>query len=565
MPYPVLSVAETRAIEAEADRSGITYDEMMQRAGRALAERLAALLVESGAPRDQWRACFLVGPGNNGGDGLVAGLRLAADTGAQVRFYLLKDRPEGDTHLQAVQAAGLLVANAADDQRFRVLTQMVTTSLVVVDALFGIGARLPLNADTRKLLAAVKRAFAESPIHDLAATFADSPPTVSHHHARVLAVDCPSGLDCDSGELDEGALTADETVTMIAAKPGLFTFPGAAAVGRLSVANLDIPAGLGSLKAPTRTLVTARDVAGWLPERTPNSHKGTYGHVLIVGGSANYTGAPALAGRAAYRLGAGLVELGVASPLVDMLTGSFPEAIWLHLPHDLGALTEEGAEMIRSAAAQADSLVLGMGLGRDPATRTLIRRLFASDTSASRALIGFGTAANRAEPQAPAQFPALVLDADGLSLLAELPDWPAHLPQGTILTPHPGEMARLCDLPTTEVVQNRWELASNKAREWGVTLVLKGAHTLVAEPNGRLRVLPFKTSALATAGTGDVLAGMIGTLRAQGVHPGDAAAGAAWLHGLAGMIAAQQLGSERAVCASDVINALPAALAALDW
>ncbi len=564
MPVPVLSVAETRAVEAEADRSGVSYDEMMQRAGRALADRLAALLAESGAARDLWRVCFLIGPGNNGGDGLVAGLKLAADTGAQVRFYLLKGRPEGDARLQAVQAAGLLVANAGDDQRFRVLTQMVTTSLVVVDALFGIGARLPLNPETRKLLAAVKRAMADAPSDHPTATFADTILARSVRRARVFAVDCPSGLDCDTGALDEGTLAADETMTMIAAKTGLFRFPGATAVGRLSVASLGIPAGLGPLKTASQSLITGQDVDGWLPRRPLDSHKGTFGRVLIVGGSANYTGAPALAGRAAFRMGAGLVELGVPAPLVDILAGSFPEAIWLNLPHELGSLTEDGAEVIRSAAAQANALVIGMGLGRQPATRRLLQRLFAPAESAGLAAIGFSQAATRPITAASAPKVPLVLDADGLSLLTEVPDWPTLLPAGTILTPHPGEMARLCGVPAATVVEQRWELVSEKAQEWGVTLVLKGAHTLVAEPEGRVRVLPFKTSALATAGTGDVLAGMIGTLRAQGVAPGDAAAGAAWLHGRAGMTAAQQLGSERSVCASDVIKALPAVLAALD-
>lgn len=560
MSIPILSVAQIRAAESEAGAHGISYAEMMQRAGRAIAARLAALLAESGAPEADWRVTFLIGPGNNGGDGLVAGRLLAAGASALVRFYLLQPRPDDDPLMQAVRDAGLLTAVAGDDQRFRVLEQMVSTSLIVVDALFGIGARLPLSDDARKLLTAAQAAL-EQKAEALPFQFADTPPG-RLYRPRVLAVDCPSGADCDSGALDDAALKADETMTMIAAKPGLLTFPAAGFTGRLAVSDLGLPPKTAPLRAATQQLMTAHDAAGLLPPRRPDSHKGTFGRVLIVGGSANYPGAPALAARAAGRIGAGLVTAGVPGPLVEWLAGSLRECTWLHLPHDLGALTAGGADLIREQAAESSAVVLGMGLGRETVTRELILRLFGSEESSQHQAIGF---AARATPQRdkPVEWPPLVLDADGLSLLSTVANWPARLPEGTILTPHPGEMGRLCGISAQDVVANRWSIAREKAAEWNVVLLLKGAHTLIAAPGGQMRVLPFKTPALATAGTGDVLSGLIGGLRANRLSAFDAASLGAYVHGMAGVLAARKLGSERTVCAGDVVEAVPEAIAAL--
>ncbi len=217
MSIPILSVEALRAVESKADQSGLSYAEMMERAGTALAERLAQQLAESGAPTDLWRVTFLIGPGNNGGDGLVAGRKLAAATGAGVRFYLLKARAEDDLLLQTAHAAGLQIALASDDQRFRVLRQMVSTSLIVVDSLFGIGARLPFDASTRKLLKSVTAALNANEPESSPFEFASEPARLHSGRARVLAVDCPRGLDCDTGAIDEAALCADETMTMIAA------------------------------------------------------------------------------------------------------------------------------------------------------------------------------------------------------------------------------------------------------------------------------------------------------------------------------------------------------------
>jgi ADP-dependent NAD(P)H-hydrate dehydratase / NAD(P)H-hydrate epimerase len=522
----ITSVEQMRQIEAATDATGLSYDQMMQNAGRATAIRAMAVL----AGRENARVTVLVGSGNNGGDGLVAGRIIAQESGAAVRFYLLKKRDENDPNLKAVREAGLLVADGEDDQRYRVLHHMVGSADLLIDALFGIGIRLPLGGEAAKLLQSIQRTFkelqtgeAEMPI----ITPSLPSPTV-RRLPYVLAVDCPSGLDCDTGALDKNAIPADETITYIAAKPGLLTFPGAGAVGKLTVSTIGVPSDLPELKGEKRFLVDGAAVHERLPERPPNSHKGTYGRALIVAGSGNYVGAPGMAAAAAYRAGAGLVTVAAPPNVVNILSGRLFEPTWIPLP-PTGAL-----ELIRAELETVDALLLGPGWGREDATRDLLIGLF---------------------DQKAENFPPVIIDADGLNLLSKIENWWALLPKNTVITPHPGEMARLCQTDTATVQANRWALAAEKAAEWGVVVLLKGAHTLIAHPDGQIAALPFKTDALAKAGTGDVLSGIIVGLLAQGLSPFDAAIVGGYLHGLAGELAAQQ-GSTRSVIARDVIDSL---------
>ena len=380
-------------------------------------------------------------------------------------------------------------------------------------------------------------------------------------------MDCPSGLDCDSGAIDKNALDADETVTMIAAKPGLLTFPGAAAVGKLTIASAGVPATTDGLKDATAAIADPAGVRDLLPPRPANSHKGTYGKALIVGGSVNFTGAPGLAARAAYRSGAGLVSVGAPEPTIRAMAAQLAEPTWLLFPQDMGVIAESAAPLIRKEAASYNALLLGPGWGREDTTRDLLAKLLDPDAvhPAAHHPIGFTSSANAAEDQPEdTPLPPLVIDADGLFLLAQLEDWWKRLPAETILTPHPGEMATLAGMDLQDVQAQRREIAVTKAQEWNVILVLKGAHTLIAAPDGRITTLPFKTSALATAGTGDVLAGLIVGMRAQGLAPFDAAVAAGYLHGLAGELAAQRIGSARSVVAGDVVEAVGAAFHSLE-
>jgi NAD(P)H-hydrate epimerase len=295
-------------------------------------------------------------------------------------------------------------------------------------------------------------------------------------------------------------------------------------------------------------------VRSWLPPRPPDAHKGTFGRALIVAGSSNYTGAARLAGAAAVRAGAGLVTLAVPIPIHEPVAAGLAEATYILLPHELGVVAEPAAEVLAEVVDRYDALLLGPGLGREQETIAFVERLLAGKVD--RRSVGF---LPTEEPSvASVVLPPLVVDADGLNILAEWPAWHERLPPGTVLTPHPGEMARLMGCSTREVQEDRVEVARRQAKAWGHVVVLKGAYTVVAAPDGRTVLEPFANPGLATGGTGDVLAGVVVALRAQGLPPFEAAAAGAYLHGLAGELAWADLG-EAGMAAGDLLRYLPQA------
>ncbi len=263
-----------RAVESAADASGLSYDTMMQNAGRAVAAQVLDYL----GPLTDARVTVLVGPGNNGGDGLVAGRVIADESEIQVRFYLLKPRDESDVNFKAVQDAGLFVALAEGDRDLRVLRNMVASADVLIDALFGIGARLPLKGEALKVLRGVRQALkdVQQPENVVGNIITPAVPGTASTPPRpyVVAVDCPSGLNTDTGELDANAITADETVAFIAAKPGLLTFPGASVVGALRVATIGVSEELPEMQVDSPFLVDADMVRVLLPTRPADSTKG---------------------------------------------------------------------------------------------------------------------------------------------------------------------------------------------------------------------------------------------------------------------------------------------------
>ncbi|MGB7338101.1 MAG: NAD(P)H-hydrate dehydratase [Phototrophicaceae bacterium] len=559
MMIPIASIEQIRAIEAAADADGYSYESMMDAAGRAVADRANALLDGIDSPR----VTILVGAGNNGGDGLVAGLYMAQDNpDVDVRFYLLADRD--DTYTQTVEAAGLFLAKSEDDADKRLLRNMVASADLVIDALFGIGVRLPIQGEAQKILRNVN--------HEVNARRSATPDSLIINPARsnqvpsappikVLAVDCPSGVNCDTGEQDSNVIPADETITFIAAKKGLLHYPAADSAGDLLIADIGISSKLAPLKAIQDFVVDADTVKQKLQHRTSDGHKGTFGRAFVLAGSINYIGAPALAAEAAYRAGAGLVTVGAPSSVIMALAGQLREVTWMMLPHDMGVIAEGAAQMVFKDINKMKSLLIGPGLGTEKTTGEFIKTILTSSQNSakkpSRRSLGFGIQpddADKTDTDNDIMIPPLVIDADGLNLLAEMDEWWTLLPTGTIITPHPGEMARLCDIETADVQANRWELAREKAKEWDVIVVLKGAYTVIASPND-LVVLPFAVDALATAGTGDVLAGLIVGLLAQGIQPLDAAIIAAYVHGLAGTVLAHKT-SSRSVTAGDVIASI---------
>jgi NAD(P)H-hydrate epimerase len=566
MTLKVLTIDETRHAEAAADAAGYGYAAMMQAAGRAVADR-ALVLIED---RPDARVTVIVGSGNNGGDGLVAGRLIAeARPDAQVRFYLQTRRTEDDDVFAPVLAAGMFTAYQEDDRDGRALRHMVASADLVIDALYGIGVRLPIKGDGQKILRNTRQALNERARARRAGRLNN--PTQPGQIERaprtyVLAVDCPSGVHCDSGAVDANALLADETVTFIAAKPGLLTFPAAGHVGDLYVASLEFPedAEPEAVKQSPHVLLDNDSVVDLLPPRPVDGHKNTFGRALIVGGSANYIGAPAMAGLAAYRSGAGLVTIAAPSNVIGGNAAAFMEATWLYLPHDMGAIAADAVKTLIEEMAQYRALAVGPGMGLDPKTRDFLKALLTLKQTPHKRPIGFNPAAALADAAEDpvSALPPLVIDADGLNLLAQIDDWPALLPAGTIITPHPGEMARLCGLSADNYkTLNTRALALEKAQAWSAVVVLKGAHTVIAAPDGRSATSPFKTTALATAGTGDILTGLIAGLLAQGLTAFDAAQVGVYIHGRAGVTATAFYGrNERSVTARDVLEALPFAL-----
>lgn len=535
----LVTVSQMQAVEKEADEGGLTYDTMMQNAGQALAEVVADLFVDE----DQLEVVGLVGPGNNGGDTLVA-LTALAEEGWKAGAFLIKRKK--DNLVKGLAEAGGQVYSGED--AFERLSESLETADVLLDGVLGTGFKLPLKKDVAETL---------SEVGDLLESL-DEPPL-------VIAVDCPSGVDCDSGEAADETLHADLTVTMAAVKQGLLELPAFEYAGGLHVVDIGLPVDLSSLKELSVDVADDESVSALLPERALDAHKGTFGTALIAAGSVNYTGAAILAGQAAYRAGAGLVRLAIPASIHAAVAGEVPEATWVLLPHSTGVIASGAAEVLSKNFERATALLIGPGIGTEETTKVFMEDLLAGKVSARQSpRIGFvhGQAENKEEKNG--NLPPMIVDADGLRLLAQIKDWQAKLPAPAILTPHPGEMSALTGLTKEEIQDDRRAIAGRFAKEWGHVVLLKGAFSIIASPDGRMTVIPVASPALARAGTGDVLAGLIAGLRAQGLDAYDAAVAGAWIHAQAGLYAADDLGTTTSVLAGDVLNSISDVLSDLE-
>ncbi|HXG41598.1 MAG TPA: NAD(P)H-hydrate dehydratase [Dehalococcoidia bacterium] len=513
----LVTVAEMR--EAEA-RAGVPVAQLMENAGLAVAQEVWLLL---GEVADR-RILVLVGPGNNGGDGLVAARHLH-DWGAQVEVYLLRPRPDDDPVLAHVRQRDIPVCLAQDDARegFRHLEEALGRAEVVIDAVLGTGRARPLEGEMAEVLdrlAAVRR---------------------RPYRPRLIALDLPSGVDADSGAADPHAVAADVTVTLQWSKVGLHQLPASTLVGRLEVVDIGIPRELEASFA--NELMDRRWARELLPPRPPGAHKGTFGRALVVAGSHRYVGAARLSALGALRVGAGLAVLACPRSVQPLVAAGMNEPTFLPLPDHDGQLSAEAVAPILQAVDQgADALLVGPGLGLGGYVQGMVGELLPALKARS--------------------LRAVVVDADALNNLAALPDWPSRLPPNCVLTPHPGEMSRLCGLAAEEVQADRVRVAREHAQRWDAVVVLKGAHTVVASPDGRVRISPFVNPGLASGGTGDVLAGAIVGLAAQGLSPFDAASLGVYLHGLAGEGVRRELG-EAGMLAGDLLPELPRAIKSL--
>ena len=571
----LLTADQMRELEQHADANGNTYAMMMERAGKSVAD---AIMERWGAQGK--RVLVLVGPGNNGGDGLVCARHLH-DAGANVALYLWKRVPSNDDeNYRLCVESKIPTTRAEEDNDFNELKKHINECDVVVDALLGTGVTRSIDGQLKNLLAFIANHLTtQPPNHPTSLLPHPSAPLRPY----IVAVDLPSGLNPDTGALDPATLNADLTVTFAFPKIGQLAFPGANAVGELVIADIGIreewadAEHYGERSLPG--VATVREIRSLLPARPRDSHKGTFGKAMLCVGSANYVGAAFLAGSAATRAGAGLVTLALARTIYPMIASALHETTFVVLPDDLGVLVPDAVNVLREHMTDYDALLIGCGFGRDPKTIDFVHKLL--NVIASKAKqhlhhtqvqvspaspLGIASAQPFSLANAPLKtqlamtLPPLVVDADALFALAQSGEWWTNLkPYSAILTPHPGEMATLTGLSRKDVQADRINVAKKFAAQWQQVVVLKGAFTVVASPDGRTTILPFATPALATAGTGDVLAGIIVAMLAQKLSPYDAAIAGAYLHGLAGTIVEKEIG-RAGVVAGDLIPRLPEAL-----
>lgn len=545
----LVSVEQMRRIEQMSDAAGHTYAAMMECAGTAVAQAILACL------KQDRRVLVLVGPGNNGGDGLVAARVLRErQADLEVQCYLFRDRPD-DPLVAAARERGCFIATAPDDLQFRVLRRLAQGADVIVDALLGTGTARPIEGDLAKILQIAKNEIASRrALEENWGGLRQSP--AASGRPLLVAVDGPTGLNYDTGALDPAAIPADVTVTFACPKLGHFAFPGASACGQLVVADIGTDPKLAD--DITLQVADAEMIRAMLPARPADAHKGTFGKAMIVAGSIYYSGAAALAAEAAARAGTGLVTLCPPRSIYNVVASKLTEVTYLPLPDDMGVLKPDAVRVLAERTGGYQALLVGPGLSTEKETLAFVHQLLGLEQPAKKARIGFQPATAGPELE-KLTLPPLVVDADALNALAGVEGWAERLPRPSILTPHPGEMARLIKLDTSAINADRLGVARRVAAEWGHIVILKGAFTVIAHPAGGAVMLPFANPALATAGSGDVLAGAIVGLLAQGLDPFNAAICGAYLHGLAGEIARAEIG-EAGVVAGDVLARLPAAI-----
>jgi hydroxyethylthiazole kinase-like uncharacterized protein yjeF len=509
----ILTSAEMAAVDRAAQRKlRIPSMLLMERAADGVAQLLLDRRPESRS------VAILCGPGNNGGDGIAAA-GLLASRGLAPRIFCLAapERYRGDpaAYLAQARARGIPITDLSRRGGLRVLEPALYEADVILDALFGTGLTRPLSGLPRRVVEGVSRAG-----------------------RFVAAVDVPSGLSGDTGAVPGPSVRADATAAVAALKRCHVLFPARQRCGEIAVVDIGIPDELLETPRHRYRMISRDAIAPLFPARPENSHKGMNGHVLIVAGSRGKAGAAVLAAAGALRAGAGLVTIAGPESLEPRYTAALPEAMTLPLPESDGAIGPDAATVVESRLDQIDAAAIGPGLGTSPAT---VRAVAALLLRIRR---------------------PVVLDADGLNAFAGKPAFLRRRPAPTILTPHPGEAGRLLSRSAREISGNRPSAACELARRSRSIALLKGAGTITADPDGNLWHNPTGSPALATAGSGDVLSGVAAAFLAGGLEAADAAVAAAYVHGLAGEMAAMDRGG-RGTIARDVAEALPRALASL--
>jgi len=516
MSFPIVSVAQMRALEAAAVAAGTVEVELQERAGRAVADAISGR-VERGV-----RVGALAGAGNNGRDAVVAARYLAA-RGHAVAVWVWPTHALSGAELAQLRGMDVSVRRLDSHDSLAALGASLGSDAVVIDGLLGVGTRGPMRSELSVVAGVVNEVRAARP------------------GLLVVAVDVPSGLDADSGAAPGVVVRADLTVTFGAIKAGLLRFPGAELSGHVIARPIDLPSSaLG--EQPVQAL-DAATVARLVPARPLDAHKYRFGRVLVVAGSDQYVGAACLGSSAAARSGCGLVGLVSTEAAKQVLAQMLPVATYPATLGDVERDPEGNARTVAALLPEQQALLIGPGIGRSAATDRFLRALVRVNRDAE-------------EPA------TAVIDADALSLLGGWDTWWEELGAGHIVTPHAGEMARLIGEGGADPDAAPWDEARRWAARWKQVVVLKGPFTTVAAPDGRAWVWPRANPTLATGGTGDVLAGLCAGLLAQGMPAVDAARLAVVVHARAADTVIRRKGW-RTLLASDLLDEIPREMALL--
>ncbi|MGH9443018.1 MAG: NAD(P)H-hydrate dehydratase [Thermoanaerobaculia bacterium] len=505
----ILTSAEMAAVDRAAQRrEKIPSLLLMERAAEGVVELLCSRFPAAN------RIALVCGPGNNGGDGLAAA-RLLAARAVSPKIFLLGTAAglSGDAaaNLSKASEAGLEAVELPSRSGWNEFRFAVSSMDVIVDALFGTGLSRPLTGLAKRTVE-----------------------TINSSNRPVVAVDVPSGVSGDSGELAGPSVRADWTAAVAALKRCHVLFPARERCGEIAVVDIGIPDRLLETKRHRFAVVPAEAIAPLFLPRPRDANKGDFGHVAVVAGSRGKAGAAMLCALGALRAGAGLVTIACPESIEPRFTAALPEAMTLALPEQAGALSDRAERPLLALLENCTAAAVGPGLGTSRGTVRLVSAVVARSA-----------------------IPAL-FDADALNAFPGRPEVFRRRKAATILTPHPGEAGRLLSKSTSEIQRSRPESAAELARLSGAVAVLKGAGTLTADPSGRTWWNPTGTPALAAGGSGDVLSGIGASLLAQGFEAVDAAVAAVFVHGLAGERAAG--GSDRGILASQVASAIPGVL-----
>ena len=516
---PILTAEQIARVDHEAIHTlGLPGAVLMETAGRSVVQAIE----HCSATAEGSRPVILCGKGNNGGDGFVVARHLFDRSKEGFPLVYLCGKLEdlkGEAAVMARVAVelGVQVTELAEDDSLDELAGTLARADLVVDALLGSGARGAPHGLISNVIELLDR-----------------------YEVPKVALDCPSGVEMDTGQVPGPAVKADLTITFGCEKIGHRLYPGRSYCGTVEVADIGFPAKALEAAGCKLFVSEACDLSCRLPARRPDTHKGDYGKILVVGGSPGLTGAAVMTCESALASGAGMVTAGVPASLNGIFETKMTEAMTRPLPDKgSGALQLEALdEVVTLLETDMDVLALGPGLGRDPGTREFVLKL----------------AGQVKKP--------VVIDADGLNAFESQTAALAALEGPAVITPHPGEMARLSGLDVNSIRRSPIQVARDFAAEHALVVVLKGAPSIVAEPSGRAILNPTGSAALAKAGSGDILTGILAGLLAQGLEAFDAAFCACYLHGLAGDISVSRRG-ERSVVAGDLLAAIPQALLAV--